>query len=796
MSRMNRSRPSRLLATAAARTRTGVGLAGRAALTAAHIASKRALPLEDGRIAVRGLERPVQIVRDRYGVSHIYGESEADALFGQGFVHAQDRLFQMDSLRRAGAGRLSEWAGPGSVEIDRLLRRLGFVDIAGRDLAAAEPAERDLLVAYTAGVNAGIASLPALPPEYVFFGETPEPWHPEHTMMLGRFVLFSFAANWDSELIREHLLRMLGPERAASLEPVTRADAHTVTGVPPSAADRVLEAYRAALTFGMPSGGGSNAWAVAADRTHTGAPMLASDPHLDSRMPGLLHVSHTVGGRFDVIGANVPGVPLVAMGHNRDLAWGITAGLADVSDCYVETLNPSQPTQYLTPDGWRTGRTRIERIEVRGGEPVEERVLETRHGPVISPVIPGEQRVIALRSTGLEPGDPLGPVLDLCRATTVEAFDDAVSRRPGVTFNYVFAHREGRIGYRMSGSIPRHALGEGLLPQDGTRNAEVPGYLSREEMPYLLDPAVGYVLSANQDPGVEAELGEDFCEPERAERIRELLEARDVHTLSSFAAMQVDQRSHLLLQFRDTMAAARVTHDPELVALLSSWDGYVEADSPAAALLEVTLREASHALTRRLAGETGAMLLGANLGAPLAGSSFALRSQGWVVRAFATPEPPCFVDAEDRDRVLRAAFNRATAALRARLGGRPAAWRWGDLHRWRLPHALNAVPGLGRWFSRGSYPVGGDLNTVWQAALSLTRDTDATSIMPGYRQIIDLADADRSLFQLSTGNSGIPGHPRYGDCIEEFRLGHYRPLLFTRAAVDAAAEHTLTLEPA
>jgi penicillin amidase len=780
----------------AGRARETAGIAARAALAAAHTAAKRAHPIEDGRLTVRGLDGRVEVIRDRHGVPHIYAASEADALFGQGFVHAQDRLFQMDSLRRAGAGRIAEWAGPGAVEADRLLRRLGFVDIAGRDLAAADPAERELLVAFTAGVNAGIASLPALPPEYVFLGATPEPWHPEHTMMLGRFVLFSFAANWDTELIRERLLRALGPEHAASLEPVTRADAHTVTGVPPAEADRLLEAYRSALSLGIPGGGGSNAWAVTAERTRTGAPMLASDPHLDSRMPGLLHVSHVVGGRFDVIGANVPGVPLVAMGHNRDLAWGITAGLADVSDLYVETLNPEQPTQTRTPDGWRTGRSRIERIEVRGGEPVEERVLETRHGPVISPTVPGESRVIALRCTGLEPGDPLGPVLDLCRATTVEAFDEAVSRRPGVTFNYIYAHRAGRIGYRMSGSVPRRAQGEGLLPQDGARTVEVPGYLDSDEMPHLLDPARGFVISANQDPGVAAELGEDFCEPERAERIRVLIEAQERHTLSSFAAMQVDHRSHVMVEFRDTLLAARATEDAELLALLRAWVGDLDADSAAAALLETTLREAAHAVARRLAGEHGPMLLGANLGAPLAGSSFALRSQGWVVRALATPEPPCFTDAEERDRLLRASLSRAVATLRDRLGARPAGWRWGELHRWRLPHPLNAVPGLGRWFSRGPYPLGGDLNTVWQAALSLTRETDTVSIVPGYRQVVDLADLDRSLFQLSTGNSGIPGHPRYGDCIDEYRAGAYRPLLFTRAAVEAAAEHTLTLEPA
>lgn len=769
-------------------------MAARAAKAAALAASHRAWPVEDGRITVRGLERSVEIIRDRYGVPHIYGSSEADALFGQGFVHAQDRLFQMDSMRRAAAGRLSEWAGESAVAADRMLRRLGFVDIAGRDLAAAEPSERDLLVAYTAGVNAGIASLPTLPPEYVFLNDTPEPWHPEHTMMLGRFVLFSFAADWDTELVRERLIGALGPERVAAAEVLTRAAGSTVTGLPAQAGERIVEAYRLARSLGIPGGAGSNAWAVTAERSLTGGPLLASDPHLESRMPGLLHVSHTVGGRFNVIGANCPGVPLVAMGHNRDLAWGITAGLADVSDCYVETIDPHNETMYATPEGYRTGRTRIEQIVVRDSEPVEERVLETRHGPAIGRVIPGETRAVALRSTGLEPGDPLGPVLDLCRATTVETFDEAVSRRPGVTFNYVFAHRLGRIGYRMSGSIPRREPGAGLLPHDGASAGDVPGYISADEMPRQLDPERGYVVSANQDPGVLADVGEDFCEPARADRIAALIEASAKHGIGSFAAIQTDQRSELLVRFRDV--AVPLIADHELAGIASAWDGRVQASSAAAAFLESALRAASHALARRLAGRDEALLLGQGIGVPFAGSSFSIRAQGWVVRALESASPPCFEDAADRDRLLRAAIHEATESLRKQLGPEPGKWTWGALHVWRLPHALSAVPGLGKWFSRGPYPLGGDLNTVWQASLSLVRDTDAAGILPGYRQIVDLADMDRSLFQLSTGQSGIPGHPRYGDCIEEYLAGRYRPLLFTRGAVEAAAERTLTLEPA
>ncbi|MGE0229484.1 MAG: penicillin acylase family protein [Dehalococcoidia bacterium] len=756
---------------------------------------KAAHPVEDGTLGVAGLDGAVDVLRDHYGVPHIVATTERDVFFGQGFVHAQDRLFQMDAMRHAAAGRISEWAGRAGLEADRFMRRLGFVDIAGRDLAATGDEQRDLLFAYARGVNAAVRTLPALPPEYAVLGTKPDPWHPEHSMLLGRFVLFSFAVNWDTELLRERVLRGLGPRRAALIDSAYPEHAYASAGVPiVPAAERLLGAYEAALEAGLDVDGASNAWAVTARRTTTGAPLLASDPHLESRMPGLLHVSHIRGGRFDCIGAGVAGVPGIAMGHSRDVAWGITAGLADVSDCYVESVDPADPTRYLTPEGWRTGRTRVERIRVRGGRTVEERVLETRHGPVIGPAVRGENRAVALRSTALEPGDPLGPVLDLTRATTVEEFDAAVGRRPGVPFNYVYAARDGRIGYRMSGRIPRREHGEGLLPQDGARSPGPPPCLDPEDMPRLLDPAIGFVANANNAPGGAHELGADWCEPWRVERVVALLEATPAHSIASFQAIQTDVHSSALARFRDFLIDALPPED-DTRRFLAAWDGTLSVDSAPAALVARTYQHLARGLATRLVGPHAPTALGSGLGV-IGGGSFGYRLQGTVLTALASPEPPRFAGAADRDRALRSALQGALHSLESELGPARSRWRWGDVHRWPLPHLLEHVPGLGRRYSRGPYPLPGDGNTVLQTAYNLGARAGRVTVLPGYRQVIDLADFDRSVFQLATGNSGIPGHPRYDDCIEEFVAGRYRPLLYSPEAIEAAAEHRLRLEPA
>ncbi|MEE8337670.1 MAG: penicillin acylase family protein [Dehalococcoidia bacterium] len=757
-------------------------------------------PQVDGRITVDGVDAPVEIRRDRAGVPHVFAESDEDALFGQGFVQAQDRLFQMDGMRRLAGGRLAEVAGPGSLESDRFMRRLGLADRAADDLRRAGDHERRLLEAHARGVNAAVLSLPALPPEFAVLGEAPEPWHPEHSLLLGRLLVFTFAGNWDTELIRERLLEELGPERAAEIDHVYPADAATAAAVSHlPAADRLLRAYSSAQQAGLLSGPASNAWAVAGTRTASGSPLLASDPHLQSQLPGLFHVSHIRGEAIDAIGAGIAGIPGIAIGHNGHIAWGLTAGAADVSDCYVETVDPGDPTRYLTPDGWTTGRTRIERIAVQGGETVEERVLETRHGPIVGPALPGEDRAVALRSTALEEGEIASAFLGIVQAKDGDAFEQALDRWPGASFNFVWASRdggrEGSIGYRLVGRVPRREHGHGLLPQDGARSPGRAEPLGPRELPRLIDPPEGAVVSSNNAPGSEIELGEEWFEPWRAERIRELLDARDGHDVASMQAIQLDRRSRPLELLRDLLLEAEAIDGAEVAALLAEWDGQVGAESAAAAVLELTYIELARVLVTRVAGRGAPAVLGNGVNRVVPTSSFHYRLQGPLLDALRTLREPWVQDAADRARVLRSAASEALVRLRSRLGDGVEGWSWGAMHGLRLGHPLRAVPVLGRRFSRGPYPYGGDVNTVNTGGFSVWHGLDRQGYAAAYRQVIDLGDLDASVFQLPAGNAGIPGHPHYDDCIDEYLDGRYRPLAYTREAVERRTEHVLELVP-
>lgn len=778
-----------------AQVRSAAGDAVRLARALAASRSTRSHPQVEGRLAVRGAGAEIEVVRDAFGVPHVRARSDEDALFGLGLVHAQDRLFQLDSTRRFALGRLAEVGGPGLVEADRFMRCLGLADRAGRDYAGLGAGERTLLDAYARGVNAGIEATRALPPEYALLEAPPEPWHPEHTLAVARLVLFTFALNWDTELLRERLLSALGPDRAFELDAAYPADGRTATGLDVPAGDRLLHALEAAYEAGLPVGGASNAFALAASRTATGAPLLASDPHLQARMPSLFHVAHVSAPGFDAVGAGVPGTPGLILGHNGAMAWGITAGMADVADCYVERIDPDEPSRYQTPEGWVTGRTRIERIAVRGGPAVEERVLETRHGPVLGPALPGESRAIAIRCTALEDGDLATPFLAMLRAQTPDAFESALARWPGSTFNFVWAATTGEIGYRMAGSVPTRGPGEGLLPQDGPTSSGPPPPLPPEAMPVLRNPPTGMVVSANNAPGGDAHLGAEWCDRYRAERIAALLEGEARHTVASLQAIQVDFHATALVELRGHLLEAG-TFEGVPLELVRSWDGQASAASAAAAVLEATYIELARSLVTRLAGEYAEIALGAGLGAVIGGSSFHYRLQGRILEVVRAPRQPWLDSLEDRDRMLRAAAARAITWLKSELGTDEQRWTWGGLHRITYSHSLVRVPIAGRAFSRGPLAYGGDSNTVCQGGFSLVRDPSFSGFSPAYRQVIDLANFDRSTFALPGGNSGIPGHPRYDDGLPDFLAGRHRPLLYSTAAVDRHAEHRLVLVPA
>ena len=594
---------------AIAQLRSLSSLAAGAVRALAVAKSGRANPPVSGRLRVGGLDERITVTRDRFGIPHVEARSDAGAVFGQGFAQAHDRLFQLELFRRGASGRLAEVFGPRALDADRFSRRLGLTTLSRNDIDATSDEARGLLEAFADGVNAAVATLPALPPEFAVTGVEPERWRPEHSLLIGRLLLLGFSPNWDAELQRDRLVAALGPERAALVDVTYPPDAPTGTGEPyAGTSERLLRAYHAIEAAGVPAGGASNAWALAGARTRSGAPLLACDPHVRAGVPSLFHVAHVRGGDLDVIGASVPGVPGVVIGHNRDVAWGMTAGLADVSDCYIEEFDPAQPARYRTPDGWERARSRVERIHVRGGEPIEEVMVETRHGPVVGPALPDESRAIVLRSTAIEPGETVGPLLDANRSRDAAGFDAAIARWPGATFNFVFADRGGAIGYRLAGSIPRRAEGHGLVPQHGASSPGPPQPLPAEEMPHLLDPPDGAIVSANQAPGGPLELGEEWMERHRAERIAELLAGRDDHTVASCQAVQLDLHSAPLVALRDLMLSREVAPG-EVRAVLAAWDGQVTADSAAAAVMETVYQEAARTLVTRVAGTMSELVL-------------------------------------------------------------------------------------------------------------------------------------------------------------------------------------------
>ena len=473
-----------------------------------------------------------------------------------------------------------------------------------------------------------------------------------------------------------------------------------------------------------------------------------------------------------------------------------------IRDSFVEEFDPADPSRYRTPEGWATAEERVERILVRDAEPIEERVLVTRHGPVVGPALAGEHRAIALRSTALESGDLVTPFLAMARAGDIDEFERAIEGWPGTTFNFVFADVQNRVGYRMAGRVPRRAVGAGLLPVSGATSPGPAESLRPDELPRLVDPPSGVVVSANQAPGVELEMGEEWCEPRRAERIVGLLASREQHHVASFQAIQVDRYSAHLVRLRDLLVSRGAVVEPE-GPILERWDGRLEPESAGAAIASITYETLARSLAQRVAGAEASILLGAGAAGGTSVSTYVYRMQGEIVQACERATAPWFDGVEDRDRQLVGAAARAVEFLRARFGPDARGWRWGALLEYRPSHPLDGVPGIGRVFGAGPYPFGGDVNTVQQAAYTLhdTREgrgsgAKSAVIAPAYRQVIDLADLDRSTFILATGGSGIPGHPRYLDCVPDYLAGRQRPLLFSLAAIERDAESRLALVPA
>lgn len=774
---------------------------------AARDAARAALPPLEGELRVSGLGAPVEVIRDRWGVPHIYAEDDHDLWFAQAFVTASERLFQTELAYRLGLGRLSELFGEIVLPLDRFIRTVGWNRIARRLAGGWDERSHEMSAAAAAGTRAWIERMPAPPIEYVILDAEPLlPDEGEREVAGAAAAVamsWSLSRAWDNDLLRAEIAGRLGPETMRALFPEADPEPEAVRAAKDHEDPRLAMLRRAMLPA---SGQGSNAWVVAGSRSATGKPLLANDPHLVAQQPSPWFECHLSGPGVDVAGVGLPFAPGIVIGHNDRIAWGFTNSEGDVQDLYLERLSDDGRSAARGRD-WVPLTVHREEILVRGqDEPEVLEVRESRHGPLLDSYMIGinDPRVIeggidrayALRWVGAETAVQPSTIWRMDTARDWDGFRAAVAGWGCPGQNMVYADVEGNIGYQLTGRYPVRRAGDGSLPVPGwTDDHEWDGWIPFDDLPRSYNPPSGYLVTANNRPAGgdhPRHLGSDFLPPFRARRIAELLTATPVHDPASFARIQADTVSLPAREIVHRLLEIEPLHDgqKEALELLAGWDHDVRTDSAAAALYETWSVRIAHRILRPLLGEE------------LFTHYYARRqwTNGFHYRVLPTllayPTARWFgADGrEARDQLLHAALDEALEELTERWGETAANWRWGALHRVRFAGRLAVVPGLADLFTAGEVELGGDEQTVAQALFE-PGVPFAVAVVPSWRQIVDLADLDASLSVLTTGQSGNPESPHFRDQLELWSSGEHHPAPFSRPAVEEAGANRLGLRP-
>ena len=744
--------------------------------------SRAALPKLDGHAHLPGLAAPAVVRRDGLGIPHIQAGSTLDAVRAQGYATAQDRLWQMDLLRRRAQGRLAEAFGEGALRADREARTLGLAHVAQAALRALDPDARALLEAYAAGVSAYIKShRDELPLEFRLLRYEPGPWEAADTIAVGKLLALDLAQGWESEAFRATVGDALPPDVQDLLFP----------GVFPD--DRILfgnDNAKAPEATDVPDHSrGSNNWVVSGAHTATGRPLLANDPHLGLGVPSIWTAVHLTAPDLDVAGVTLPGTPGVILGRNRRVAWGCTNVHDDSADLYLEEFDGYD--RYKVPGGWETVTIREEPIRVRDGalsathRTVTHRVRTTRHGPLVE--IRG--RLYALRWTSLDETPELTAFLLMDRASNWEEFQEALRRFPGPSQNFVYADVDGRIAWYSAGRLPIRRSGDGSRPYPGaTDDGEWIGFVPFESLPHLVDPPSGRIVTANNrlvGADYPYVVGRGGIGPWRAAAIFRALESREGWTADDMVKLQGERLSlpHLDLARALVDAAGRHRGDPvwdEIGREMTGWDGRMQPDSRAAALAMATFRS----LGDRVIGPRVAKLAAAE----------SLRRRTVAVHRLVRERPPAWIPPGDAawDTILRGAWEGATAELTRMLGPDRTRWRWGAMNRMAVHHPLSRViPRLALLLDPPVTEMGGASTTPNVLYISPAGSIEG----PSMRFVADLADPDGIRLVNFMGQSGHPASPHYGDQFKPWVNVESSRLAFTPAAVARETRHTLTLVP-
>jgi len=781
------------------------------------------LPRLDGTIRLQGLQGKVQVFRDSHGAPHIKAASLEDLMFAQGYVTAQDRLWQMDLSRRIAQGRLSELFGPRTLHSDIMNRTLGMKQAAERGVEELDPEEQKLLGDYARGVNAFIRNHPKrLPIEFLLLRYHPEAWRESDSLEVALNMARLLNTSWTDELMRERVRLRLGseplesdlfPARSPLDHPVAQlfpsfsapaapgsdgpsapktlppslpeAPAKTVAplGDNPASLDPMLRALESSSSY---TGVGSNNWVVSGAHTGSGKPLLANDPHLPYGVPSVWYRVHLEAPGLDVSGVSLPGLPMVVIGHNRHIAWGVTNTDPDVQDLYEETFNPVDPREYFYDGKWVRADERLEKIKVRGRVDKGILVRSTRHGPIL-PATDTDNRTLALAWTALLPHALQFPFFKIDEARNWKEFKDALRGFAGPMQNFVYADTAGNIGFYAAGWVPIRKRGDGIIPVPGSSDAyEWLGMVPFQNLPHAYNPKNGILATANGrivPDDYPYFITSMWGAPYRTARIYQLLEGGKTFTVSDMLKIQMDLHPLDDEWLRERLTAAAEEYPPHspdaqyAMEKLRAWDGEATAGSTATLVCELTMTALLH------------RILTPRLGKDLAGYRCPMSTvflQNVIDNNLDRWLPP---GDHDLNQTLMKSLDEAVQRIPQRVGSDDHnAWKWGSTIPLTFRHPLGGGSWLLGWLLNvGPFPQSGTGSTIKRA----TR-----GVGPSMRMVADLGDLDNSVENITLGESGQPFSPYYKDQFEAWYHGQSFPMLFSDEAVQKGTVHRLVLEPA
>jgi penicillin amidase len=792
----------------------GLVVAFAVVLLGTYFQVRGALPSYSGHLEASGLKAPVEIQRDKNAVPHIIAGSLEDAAFALGYVHAQDRFWQMELMRRLGQGRLAELVPPalvggGLVESDRTMRGLGVYRKASESVNALSPAMRGQIEAYAAGVNAWISDkdqqfgLELTVVRLLSGGRyRPEPWRPADSLVWAKLMALGLDGNWRAELLRLRLANKIGEDGVKFLiEPAGDSRDSTLSLVLQAVRNIDLDRlYRETDNTATRKREASNEWVLSGAHAVSGKPLLANDPHLGFSFPGVWYLARLVGPGFDIRGATSPGSPAVVLGHNGTIGWGFTTTNLDSQDVFVERVDPTDPNRYITPDGARSFGVREETIKVAWGDPVTMRVRETRHGPVIDDFIRRTEgmtpqgHVLALQATALDGADTSAEGFGrLGMAQNWEDFLNAARRIGSPMQNMVYADTSGNIGLIAPAKVPIRRKGDGSMPVPGwTGEYDWAGFVPFDQLPRAYNPPAGLIVNANArlvPDDYRHFISKDWAEPYRQRRADQLLREVERHPVYGMIVMQAD---NLSLDVNDILpfllrAAPRNARAARAYELLGRWNRFMLASRPEPLIYSAWITELQRGL---LADELGAPLFDALASPNVPLMVRILRDKpGWCDDGGTLQTETC-------DDAVALALERALDWISRRNGPDMSKWQWGAEHLAVHRHPLfDRIPLLGNLASVRFVSDGGS-QTLNRASPSYRGNRPFDAVHgAGYRGIYDFSDLENSRFAMPLGQSGNMLSPWARNFVESWQSLSYIGIGGTRAETARTAIGTITLAP-